>query len=415
MKSPVTFLLVGAGRRGKLYANYIKKDPLLTQLVAIADPNQATCQKLALEHKIPSINIWQDWRQVASLPRLADAVIISLQDHFHAEATLAFAQKGYHILLEKPMALTPEQNEQIFQQVSQLGCLFSICYPMRYTKYTTLLHRLIHQEKIIGDLVTIDHIEPVGLWRQVQNFVRGDWQSEKTSTFMLMSKSCHDIDWLSYLVQQPCLQVASFGSLQHFRPENAPQNATQTCVTCPVEPSCLYSAKRFYLGHTPYRQRLISDLTPNDTPEAIIQALRTSPWGKCVYHCQNDVVDHQVVTLSFAKKITVTFTMTGFTPQIDRCTHICGTQGYIHCDSHKITHYDFLSDRTTIYDSEKEIPGPSDLHQGGDIRLFECFTLAILHNAPSLIISNLETSFASSMLVFKAEQARKEDKVISCQ
>lgn len=416
MKRLVTFILLGAGKRGKIYAQYLALHPTQARLIGVAEPNAEICKELQMQHHFSEALIWKDWRDVLQQPRLADAVIISLQDSEHAEAAIAFAEKGYHILLEKPMATSMAEAEEMVRRIKNAGVMFAVCYPLRYSKTSRLLYRLIHQEKAIGDLVTVNHIEPIGLWRFSQNFVRGSWKNSKDSTFMLMSKACHDIDWLLYMINRPCRQVASFGSLAHFVPKNKPATAGENCCQCPCESTCVFSAKRFYLTSSSYRERLIEDLIGEvgGSEEEVVAALSNSPMGHCVYAGENDVVDHQNVVLSFEDMVTCTFTVTAFTPQMERQTYFMGTAGTLFCDGEKVHLFQFHSNRTEIYDPKTEIVGEDGHHDGGDVFLCDRFIQAVLENDSSFILSDLHSSYLGMKLIFDAEAARLSDKIADC-
>ena len=228
------------------------------------------------------------------------------------------------------------------------GVIFAVAHVLRYTSYTQKLKELV-TSGVIGDIVSIQHLEPVGFGHQAHSFVRGNWRKEAESSFMLLAKSCHDIDWLRYILGRRCVQVSSFGSLMHFRKERKPPEAGAAlrCLDCAFEPRCAYSAKRIYFGlmaDQTIGPIVLDILTPDHTADGILKALREGPYGRCVYECDNDVVDHQVVNLLYDNGATVSFTMTAFTEWgSDRQTRIFGTLGEFRGDGQRITHYDFLT------------------------------------------------------------------------
>ncbi|MFN2286617.1 MAG: Gfo/Idh/MocA family protein, partial [Anaerolineae bacterium] len=344
MQNP-KILIIGAGSRGSGYATYFREVSDRGQVVGVAEPRDAYRNKLVDAHSIPAENVFTDWKDAAERPRFADAVIIATQDQMHTEPAIAFAKLGYHVLLEKPMAPTPEECRAIVETAKAAGILFGVCHVMRYTRFTQRLKALL-DAGAIGDLVSIQHLEPVGFWHQAHSFVRGNWGNEAASGPMLLTKSCHDIDWLRYMMGVPCEAVTSFGTLKHFRKEEQPAGASDRCLTCAVEANCPYSAKRIYLtalerGYTGWP---VDVLTPDVSRESVLEALRTGPYGRCVYACDNDVVDNQVVNLQFAGARTASFTMTAFTRMRNRETRIFGTRGELTCDGRFIHHYNFMTD-----------------------------------------------------------------------
>ena len=410
---PVTLLVVGAGMRGAGYSKYAAEYPDRAKVVGVAEPRDAYRQRLADEHDIPPENVFTDWRQVADRPRLADAVLICTQDAMHADPAEAFAAKGYHMLLEKPMAPNEADCRRIHRAVTDAGVLFAVGHVMRYTAYTQRLKRLL-DSGAIGEVVSIQHLEPVGFWHQAHSFVRGNWRNEGESSFMLLAKSCHDLDWLRYLMGAPCRRVSSFGSLRHFTKANQPAGAAARCTECGVEADCPYSAKRIYLGRVARGQTgwPVDVLTPEVTEQTVTEALRTGPYGRCVYDCDNDVVDHQVVNLEFADGRTASFTMTAFNAGGGRQTRLFGTRGEIVGDSREIRHYDFLTGEWQTIDSRTGDQTILGGHGGGDYGLMHSFVSAVAENDPARVLSGPAETLESHLIVFAAEQARREGTVV---
>ncbi len=414
MGRPVTLLIIGAGSRGSGYAHFAEQFPDRVRVVGVAEPRRPYRERLVKAHDIPPEHVFSDWRDAAAVPRFADAVIIATQDRMHVEPAVAFAKLGYHMLLEKPMAPDAEGCYKIVDAVKRSGILFGVCHVLRYTQYTQKLKHLI-DSGAIGDIVGIDRLEPVGFWHMAHSFVRGNWRNESESGPMLLTKSCHDLDWIYYIMgSRPWTAVSSFGSLKHFRPEEAPPGAAERCLDCPVEADCPYSAKRIYLevlrrGYTGWP---VDVLTPDPTPESVLDALRTGPYGRCVYHCDNDVVDHQVVAMEFEGGQTATFTMMAFTRMRHRETRIFGTRGELTGDGRYIHYYNFVTDKTETIDTEAADPSIMGGHGGGDYHLMDHFIRAVAENNPQWILSGPDETLASHLLVFAAERARREGKVV---
>ncbi len=255
-------------------------------------------------------------------------MIIATPDRYHAEIAVAFAEKGYAMLLEKPMATNPADCRRIVEAVQRNGILFAVFHDFRYFSYTRRLKEIV-DSGLIGEILSIQHLEPVGYWHYAHSYVRGNWRNEAESSFMLLAKSCHDIDWLRYILGQRCVQVSSFGSLTHFKRSQKPAAAGEAlrCLDCAYETQCPFSAKRFYLSRLREGRHgwPLDVVTPIFTEEALTQALREGPYGRCVYECDNDVVDHQVVNLLYENGATASFTMTGLSEFADRKTTLFGT------------------------------------------------------------------------------------------
>jgi predicted dehydrogenase len=409
---PVSLIVAGAGNRGNAYSSYALRHPDLAEVVAVAEPRDVYRERFAGQHGISSGNTLTDWRSLADRERFADAVIIATQDAMHREPAEAFAAKGYHVLLEKPMAPDEESCRAIVAAAKAGSGLFAVCHVLRYTAYTRKIKELI-DGGAVGEVVSLQRLEPVGFWHQAHSFVRGNWRREDESSFMLLAKSCHDLDWIRYVVGNRCRHVSSFGNLKHFRASAKPAGATDRCVDCPVEPRCPYSAVRIYLGRVDQGNTgwPVSVLAAEVDRDSISDALRTGPYGRCVYGCDNDVVDHQVVSMLFEEGQTAAFTMTAFTKTRPRHTSIFGTHGEITGDGRMLDLYDFLTDRHTTIDTAAGDDSGGG-HGGGDYYLMKSFVEALRTGDASHILSGPDETLESHLMVFAAERARREGTVV---
>ena len=232
MRKPVTLAIVGAGMRGEAYSRYALQNPTLAKVVAVAEPRQLQREEMAQKHGIPKEQVFCSWESFATAPRLADAVIIATQDRMHLGPMLALAPKGYAVLMEKPMSTTLADCEAIVACAKKQGSIFAVCHVLLYTEFTMRLKALLNTG-LIGEVIAIQHLEPVGWWHQAHSFVRGNWSKENESSFMLLQKCCHDIDWLRHIMGRPCWRVASFGSLRHFRASERPAGAARPLPRLP--------------------------------------------------------------------------------------------------------------------------------------------------------------------------------------
>jgi len=412
----VTLLCIGAGGRGTGYCTFALEQPDRVQVVGVAEPRELFRQQLVAAHQIAPQFVFNDWRAAAQQPKLADAVIIATQDAMHAEPAIAFAKLGYHVLLEKPMAPTAKDCRRIIVAVKRARVLFAVCHVMRYTTYTRKLKALV-ESGVIGEVVNIQHLEPVGYWHQAHSFVRGNWRNTAEASCMLLAKSCHDLDWLRYIMATPCQAVASFGGLKHFRKEEKPKAAGTAlrCLDCAYEAQCPYSAKKIYLGRFARgdKQWPVNVVAPIVTAENLAAALREGPYGRCVYECDNDVVDHQVVNLQFAGNRTASFTMTAFNAADHRQTRVFGTRGMLEGNGVTIRHTDFLTDKVTTIDTNTNADGSLlSGHGGGDFGLMDSFVRAVATNDPTQILSGPDETLESHLMVFAAEHARLKNRVV---
>lgn len=403
----VRLVVAGAGLRGIGYAR--RAAATGAHVVAVAEPDPARRAAFAAEFGVPAEHVYPDWADLAGAGRLADAVVIATQDQTHADAAVAFAGLGYHILLEKPMATTEPDALRITEAVDRAGVMLAVCHVLRYTPYTQALKKLLDADTI-GRLVNVQHLEPIGWWHFAHSFVRGHWNNAETSAPLLLTKSCHDIDWLLYLFGTAPSRVSSFGGLAHFRAEQRPEGAADRCLDCPLESRCAYSAPRLYrscLGDPAREFWPLSAVTRDHTPEGIDAALRTGPYGRCVYGSDNNVVDHQVVAMEFPDGATCTFTMTAFTPMENRRTRLFGTHGQLEGDGRLLHLTDFRTGEQQTIDTGLTAGGTAaDGHGGGDEAIMDAFLGAVATGNAKLLNSDAATSLAGHRVVWAAEQAR---------
>ncbi|MFI7445311.1 Gfo/Idh/MocA family protein [Nonomuraea indica] len=405
----VTIAVAGAGARGQIYARAAVADGR-ARIVAVADPDPARRTALAAEHGLSEEACFTGWAELAAVPKLADAVIIATQDRMHADPAVAFADLGYAILLEKPLAPTEPEARRIVEAVGRNGVVFAVCHVLRYTPYTRAFKELLGSGRL-GSISSVQHLEPVGWWHMAHSFVRGSWRNAVESGPMLLTKSCHDIDWLLHIIGEKPVAVSSFGSLTHFRPENRPDGAGARCVSCPVEPSCPYSATRLYLGclGDPVREFWpLGAVTSDASTAGVMHALETGPYGRCVYDCDNDVVDQQVVTLEFAHGATASFTMTAFTPLEHRKTRVFGSHGFAEGDGQRIRVVDFVTGAEEMIDTGSGAGASlSDGHGGGDAGLVRAFVEAVAAGDQAPLGAGPDEALAGHLVVWAAERARE--------
>ncbi len=405
----VSVLVVGAGDRGRGYADIIGAHPESGRVVALAEPDAGRREHFAARHGLGRRLVFPDWQAALDAGRIAKAVLICTQDRDHAAAAVAFARAGWDILLEKPMATTAEDCRAVVRAVAESGGIFGVCHVLRYAPTTVALKRLI-AGGAIGDVVGAERLEPVGYWHFAHAYVRGNWRREDRSSPVLLAKCCHDLDWLRYVIGVPCLRVSSFAGLHHFRPEQHPAGADERCLDCGIEPQCPYSALTLYLGELTGGNQgwPVHVVALEPTADKLREALRDGPYGRCVYACDNDVPDHQVVNLEFVGARFASFTMSAFTPQRDRITRVFGTHGYVVDDGSRLEHHTFRTGRTEVI----EVAGAEGRHGGGDERLVLAFLEAVGRRDPSLLSSGPEETLESHLMVFAAEQARREGRVV---
>lgn len=400
MAKPVTVVLIGAGHRGSIYAEYALMHPDEMKIVAVADNNPRRRRIISNKHHIPEHMIFSDWKHVFEKERFADAVIIATPDNLHTHPCLAGLDKGYDILLEKPIAPTEAECRQILQKSIETNRIVGVCHVLRYSPYFRELKEIL-DAKLIGDIISIQHMEPIGNVHMSHSYVRGKWRNSKQATPIILAKSSHDTDILRWLADSPVNDVHCFGNLRWFTNINAPEGSTERCTDgCKVESSCAYSALQIYYRD---RKRLYVFDLPDDqrTWDALIlENLKTTDYGRCVYKMDNDQPDHLTVNILFQNGITAAFSMEAHVSYEGRRTRIMGSKGDIAGDMETFVMTNFENKKQTSWNLK------TDPHGGGDHRLVHDWLQAVSQQNKDLLSSSIETSVESHLMAFAAERSR---------
>ena len=409
-------IVVGFGGRGATYAKYAMEHPEELEIVAVADPNPIRRETAKQRHGIPDGLLFPTWEDLAAQPKMADFAIVATQDNMHYAPALALIDKGYHLLLEKPMAPTAWECKQITEAAERKGVKVVVCHVLRFTNLWRAIKKVI-DDGLVGKVMSVIAMENVGHIHQSHSFVRGDWRNTAESTCMIMAKCCHDMDILQWLLGSKCRQVQSFGTRSHFRAENRPEGAPDRCIEgCPVGEQCYYNAVKLYLEDKEnlWFRRTAAQTIDMPTDEQIIEALKTGPYGRCVYNCDNDVVDHQVVNMQFEDGCTVSFTMTAFS-QGFRGIRVFGTEGEL-VSSQDQTYLELYSFETRQWERIDLNMSGNDIatgHGGGDTGIMVDILSLLRGETPSDSICEVRTSYENHITGFAAEESRLTNKVVS--
>lgn len=411
-----TVALIGAGQRGLyVYSDYINRHKDEVELVAVAEPNQERREFVTTLHNISPENVYNDWKELLDQEKLADAVIIATNDDMHFELVKKALEKGYHILVEKPMSNDLEE----IKTMGELGLkysdrIFAVAHVLRYTPFFESIKNVVDSGEI-GDLISIQHNENIGYHHMAHSFVRGNWRNAEETSPLILAKSCHDMDILLYLVSSKGDKIASFGSLKHFCKKNMPQEAANRCLDCQLQDTCPYSAKKIYLKDvTSWPANII---TEDHTKEGVMEALKEGQYGKCVYNTDNTVVDHQVTIIEFENGVSATFNLSAFTHETSRTIKLMGTHGEIrgHMEKNEVEVYDFSSGDKRMIDTHPEVTGHVG-HGGGDDGLMDEFISNVRNfntdNKKEKLKTSAEVSVESHKMALAAEHSRTTGKVV---
>jgi predicted dehydrogenase len=439
-------ILIGAGDRGQVYASYVMKNRDKLSLVAVADPNETRRNKVAGAHGIGPSSRFESWEEILSQPQMADGAIIATQDNLHAVPAVKALESGYEVLLEKPMALTAEDCEILVETSRKTGRTLNVCHVLRYTDFFSRIKSIINQG-IIGDVYTIFHAENVSYYHMAHSYVRGNWRNIPNSSPMILAKCCHDLDLIAWFAGAKPGKISSIGTLSHFRPENAPVAAPQRCTDgCPAGKECMFNAVDIYLygkhmklalakegppaislaanimlkypgisgiipglkKYSVWKEWPTSTITDDLSKDGIMNALKNGPYGRCVYFCDNDQVDHQETAIEFDNGITAVLRMHGHSEIEGRTIRIDGSKGTLKGKFGGKTGLDVhihATGKKIVFPMKADILG----HSEGDRGIMDNF-LSVLNGGKGQ--TDAAESIVSHMMAFAAYDSMTQNKVV---
>lgn len=414
MSKKLKVALAGLGSRGKdTYAPAAKLFPDKMEIAAIADIDPAKVEEVAKEYNIPKEACFSSAEEMIAQKKLADVMFITTQDQQHVRQAIPALRKGYHLLLEKPISPVLEECRELVKVAKECERRVVICHVLRYTPIYSKLKEVI-DSGVVGEIVSVMSIENVGWWHQAHSFVRGNWRNSNTTSPMILQKCCHDFDLLLWLTGKTCKSISSVGNTYFFNKEHAPEGAAKRCLDgCKARGECPFDAEKIYMDHKKIgvrngnREWPLDVLALHPAEESIMEAIKTGPYGRCVFYCDNNVVDHQIVNMNMTDGSTITHTMCAFTATGSRYAKFMGTKGEIIADMTENTL------KITVFGKETEIIDISKLasdfsgHGGGDNRMVEEFLDMIIEGTePNNRTTSVECSVESHYCALAAEESR---------
>ena len=414
-----TFITIGCGGRGTTYTTEMLKMPEKYKLVGMADPLAQRRRRYTEKFGISPEQCYESWQDILSKPKMADIAIIATLDHMHYEPAMKAIELGYNLLLEKPVANTEKECVDIANAAKAKGVKVLVCHVLRYTPFYKKVKSIV-KSGILGEVMSVEQSEAIGDVHFSHSYVRGNWHNTSTSAPMLLAKSCHDLDVIQWLVDKPCTKVSSFGDLTYFTAKNAPEGAPESCVdgNCPHRENCIYDCHKIYIddisGVWKSIFRNIHSTKPDFTDEDVIETLRKTTYGKCVFHSDNNVLDHQVVNMQFEGGATATLTVNAFN-RGGRYTRVYGTKGELYAFfSDKEINVRTFADRRKFTMPVEETTSESIAggHGGGDAGIaFDLYNF-MEGNEIELGASEIGISVYNHMIGYAAEEARHTDTVV---
>jgi predicted dehydrogenase len=398
--------LMGLGGRGSTYAHFVQYYG--SELVAVCDIDPKK-KEVAMQYGMPEAGFYTSEEEFFARGKLADALIISTMDTLHYRQTMKALELGYDILLEKPIAMTLQECIEIRDKAKALGRKVLICHVLRYAPLYNKVKNLL-DEGVLGDIVAVEMTEHIGYYHFAHSYVRGNWRNNDVSLPLILAKNCHHIDLICWFIGKKCLSVSSLGSLKHFKEKNAPVGSTKRCYTCPCKDFCKYNA--FYIYNNE-EYEAVAGLAKHGqlgvTKEEIDKNLAepSNLYGRCVYRCDNDIVDNQIVNMQFEDGIVAQLKSLAFSNDLTSTLKIYGTEGILSALDEKQISVEEINGKTTIYEIE-ELKGGYAHHAGGDVGIVKQFIEYLVTGKSGKSITDIEDSVMGHEVGFLAEESRKQ-------
>ena len=407
--NPVTAIVLGAGNRGNVYGRYAVANPNEVKMVGVAEPNEFRNERFSTTHQIEAKNRFKIWEDVFKVPKFADAVIISTPDMLHYGPAMKALEMGYNILLEKPISPSIKECLEILAAAKKSKSIIAVCHVLRYTTYFRKLKEICESGKL-GTMMSINHLEGIEFAHMAHSYVRGNWHDSTKTNPIILAKSCHDLDIMRWLVTKPAKSVSAYGNLKWFKASNAPEGSADRCLDCKVERDCQFSAIKIYYEQRQRVQVLDVPTDPATQGPAILEKLKTSNYGRCVYKMDNNQPDHYTSIFQFENDVLATFGLEAFTGWEARKTRIMFSFGEVVGDNDSIEVTDFRTKQTTKWKASEQATFNNSGHGGGDFGLMQNFVQAVAQNNPALMTSTIDASVESHIMGFMAEESRKNGK-----
>lgn len=404
----VKIVVIGAGNRTNKYLEYAVRHPERLKLVGIVEPVEIRRKLVANKFGVPEQACFSSFDDFFANPIEADAVLVGTPEDKHYEPCMRAIEAGYHVLLEKPIAQTKQECLDILEASKRKGVVVGVCHVLRFHPYFMKIKELIDSGEF-GEIISINHYAEINIDRMTHSYVRGLWNKAQKTNPMLIAKCCHDIDFLLWICNSKCRKVSSFGSLRWFCKENAPEGSAERCIDCKTEASCPFSAVHLYKERKEWIRNF--DVPEGSCIDEVIDGeLRKGVFGRCVYHCDNDVADHQIVNMELENHTTISFVVNAFTRNDFRGTHIKMTKGEIDGNETTLCTCKFRGNEETVYDFSDLCNQP--FHAGADLNIVEEFVNSITRSSEGVLSSTIESSIESHVVCYEAETSRLTNQTI---
>ena len=394
----IRLAVIGIGNRAQKYMKYLLQHPEDACITYLVEPNPVRLHQAQDLMHVEADHCFRETEMfLMERHEDVDAVIIASPDDRHFDQCMRCIRHGYHVLLEKPIATTVQQCHTLAEAAAEAGVLVNVCYVLRYHPMCQKVRQLVREGQL-GRIMSINYTNSIGLDRTLHTYVRGFWSRKETSCPVVLAKCCHDVDYLLWLCGSPVKSVSASGKLTWFKQENAPEGSATRCIHCSIEKDCPFSAIDMY-----QRRRVWISNFPIPQGQTLDQVLQTEMvqgrFGRCVYHCHNDVSDHKVMWMELEDESTICMTMDFF-------THKDGRRFFIQCAMGEIevmydqVHVHYFNHRPDEhYDFSRVLTSP--LHGNADMYIMRNFIAAIQGKEP--LVAPISEALESHLICFEAE------------
>ncbi|MCC7075755.1 MAG: Gfo/Idh/MocA family oxidoreductase [Acidimicrobiia bacterium] len=446
-----TGIVIGAGDRGyDAYTTLFLDHPHEGSVVGVAEPDPGRRARFAHRYGLTPDRCFETWEDILATPRFADFALVATGDLHHVAPTLAALAAGYHVLLEKPMALDDVSCLRLVEAAARAGRTLAVCHVYRFSNLFSRLHAVV-ASGALGEIVAIQQSENVAYWHYAHSYVRGLTRSSRVP--WLLQKSCHDLDLIAWLAGSTAARVSSFTRPTQLTGAHAPVGAPEFCIEgCPHADTCPYDAVAIYRDLTPMlsdlalarrpaalgpgaallrrvkpvldrvpieavRRRFgwwrwpVSAVTDDHTPAGLDTALRTSRWGRCVYRVDdNDQPSSQTVNVLFENGVNAAFMLQSASHRSMRYVRVDGTHGSAVGHLYAVDADLLVADHKSGRVRNIPIKPAFDGHGGGERPLFRDFLRAVETGTAPL--TSARDSYESHRIAFAAMESAVEGVVV---
>lgn len=398
----VKLAIIGAGVRGRYtYGEFIKKNNDICEVVAVVETKIGRRNKFKEIFDLPEDKVFEDINNFFEKEKIADAVIVCSKDDTHFSIATTALQKGYHVLVEGPVANNLDKLVHLKDLCeNNKDKVFMAAMPYRYSNLFLKLKEIIGSKEV-GTLVNINYNSYIGYDKYVHNFVRGNWRLDSDSAPLILTNSCYDLDILEFLTNSTCKKISSFGELNHFTRKNMQLDMSELCIRCSKDKECPYCAQKIYLNN----EEMSKSVHINPTKENIEEILKEGQYGQCVYSCDNNVCDNLISILKFKNNITATLNISAFTKEENKDIRLMFTHGEVcaNLKDNTISIKKFIDDKKIMVKIQKD---------NADEKLIKDFISKIKNNNLNNLKSSVISTISSHVTGFACEFSNVSESVV---